>query len=88
MLGFMYVLDTLEVARASVRESKLTTPDIFQLSTLDTYLTILPPYAAAQQAEEDITLLLKVLLHNSFWFHQSLFIHKKTIKLAKYWWRD
>jgi DNA polymerase III epsilon subunit-like protein len=76
MLGSMYVLDTLEVSRASVKELKLTIPDNFQLSTLYTYVTNLPPSVNAHRAEADVTMLLKVLLHDNFWFQRASFIHK------------
>jgi hypothetical protein len=76
MIGAMYVLDTLDVARASVKELKLTIPDNYQLSTLYSYVTNLPPSPDAHRAEADVTMLLKVLLHDNFWFQRSAFIHK------------
>jgi hypothetical protein len=69
MIGQIYVLDTLEVAWASVQELKLTIPDNFQLSTLFTYVTN--------------HMLLKVLLHDNFWFQQESFIHKVDNQTGK-----
>jgi hypothetical protein len=83
MFGSMFVLDTLEVARASFKELKFTIPDYFQLSTLYSYITNLPPSAKAHQAEADVTMLLKVLLHDNFWFQQSSFIHKVDNQTGK-----
>jgi DNA polymerase III epsilon subunit-like protein len=83
MVGQMYVMDTLEVARASVRELKLTIPDNFQLSTLYTYVSNLPPSDNAHRAEADVNMLIKVLFHDNFWFQRESFIHKLDNQTGK-----
>jgi DNA polymerase III epsilon subunit-like protein len=64
MLGSMYVLDTLEVARSSVRELKSTIPSNFKLTTLYNYVTNITPLDNAHRAEADVTMLLSVLLYD------------------------
>jgi Transposase IS4/Exonuclease len=76
MVGSMYVLDTLEVARSSVRELKLTIPSNFKLTTLYNYVTNIQPLDNAHRAEADVTMLLSVLLYDKFWFQRNTYIHK------------
>jgi DNA polymerase III epsilon subunit-like protein len=78
MVGSMFVLDTLEVARSSVRELKLTilVPSNFKLTTLYNYATNIQPLDNAHCAEADVTLLLSVLVYDKFWFQLNNYIHK------------
>jgi hypothetical protein len=72
----MYILDTLEIARSSVKELKLTIPQNYKLTTLYNYVTNLEPSANAHRAEADVSMLLSVLLYDTFWFHHTNYIHR------------
>ena len=76
---FKFQLDTLNIAKYSVRQNKLNRPDNYWLSTIYSYLTS-KELENAHSADADVQATVDILRHEQFWKDRKTML--KTIDVT------